>query len=59
MKKGGADRHKPLLSALKKAGFKVENLEQQGKKTVITVTPVIQNAGSVKKPPPKAKAKDD
>jgi hypothetical protein len=33
-----------MLTALKKAGFKVENLEQQDKKTVITVTPVVQNA---------------
>jgi hypothetical protein len=39
MKKEGFDHHKPLLSALKKAGLKVRSIEQQGKKTVITVTP--------------------
>ena len=42
MQKDEVDRHKPIIAALKKAGFKVENLEQQGKKTVITVSPAVR-----------------
>jgi hypothetical protein len=44
MKKGGNDRHKLILTVLKKAGFKVDNLEQHGKKTVITVSHAVQNS---------------
>ena len=38
MKTGDIDHHKPILTALKKAGFKVVETEKHGKKIVITVT---------------------
>jgi hypothetical protein len=34
----GLDRYAPLETALEGAGFKVEEVEKQGKKTVITVS---------------------
>jgi hypothetical protein len=42
---GGFNRYKPLLSALKKAGFKVVELVEQKKKTVITVSPFKTRRG--------------
>ena len=33
------DRHKSLMIALKKAGFKVDEVTQHDKKTVLTVSP--------------------
>ena len=44
MKKEKTNRLKPVLAALKKAGFTVEEVAEQGKKTVITVAPADQNA---------------
>jgi hypothetical protein len=41
-------RHEPILTALKEAGFKVDTVEQEEKKTVITVTPAEQNTESSK-----------
>jgi hypothetical protein len=38
MEKGGLDRYAPLETALNEAGFTVEDLEKQGKRTVITVS---------------------
>ena len=38
MKIGCLDRYKPILTALKKAGFKVDEVVEQDKKTVITVS---------------------
>ena len=38
MKTGDINHHKPMLTALKKAGFKVAEVEKHGKKIVITVT---------------------
>jgi hypothetical protein len=38
METGSLDRHAPLETALKRAGFTVEGVEQQDKKTVITVS---------------------
>jgi tRNA U55 pseudouridine synthase TruB len=38
MKTGDINQHKPMLTALKKAGFKVVELVKHGKKIVITVT---------------------
>ena len=49
MKTGFFNRHKPLLTALKRAGFKVDNAVEQNKKTVITVTPAKQSAADVQK----------
>jgi hypothetical protein len=46
MKTGGIGPYEPILTALKKAGLKVGNLEHQGKKTVITVSPMVQNIES-------------
>jgi hypothetical protein len=40
MKKTGHDRHKPLKIALKKAGYKVDKVEQGGQKTVFTVSKI-------------------
>ncbi|MDR1837799.1 MAG: hypothetical protein LBQ89_09095 [Treponema sp.] len=37
MGNGNLDRYKPIKTALKRVGFKVEKIEKQGKKTVITV----------------------
>ena len=45
MKNGFRRRHKPMLKALKMAGLKVDDVETQDNKTVITVTPNEQNAG--------------
>jgi hypothetical protein len=39
MKIGDFDRYKPILTVLKKAGFKVVEVVEQNKKTVITVSP--------------------
>ena len=38
MKTGDINYHKPMQTALKKAGFKVVEVEKHGKKIVITVT---------------------
>jgi hypothetical protein len=38
MKTGSFDRYAPLKTALNGTGFKVESVEQQDKKTVITVS---------------------
>jgi len=38
MKTGDINHHKPMLTVLKKAGFKVVETEKHGKKIVITVT---------------------
>jgi len=35
-----ADRYKPMQAALKKAGFKVDEVEKQDEKTVITISPI-------------------
>jgi hypothetical protein len=37
MDNGGLLSKKPLMTALKEAGFSIENVRKQGKKTVITV----------------------
>jgi len=39
MKIRNLDRCKPILTALKKTGFKVVEVVEQDKKTVITVSP--------------------
>ncbi|MCL1813499.1 MAG: hypothetical protein FWG29_08270 [Treponema sp.] len=39
MKNGFLDRHKPILTALKEAGFQVDGVVEQEKKTVITISP--------------------
>jgi hypothetical protein len=38
MKIGGLGRYEPLETALNETGFKVDEVEKQGKKTVITVS---------------------
>jgi hypothetical protein len=38
METANLDRHTPLETALNRAGFTVEGIEQQDKKTVITVS---------------------
>jgi F0F1-type ATP synthase epsilon subunit len=38
MKMGDINHHKPMLTALKKAGFKVVEVVKQDKKTLITVS---------------------
>jgi hypothetical protein len=38
MEKGSLDRYAPLETVLNEAGFTVEDLEKQGKRTVITVS---------------------
>jgi hypothetical protein len=43
MRKTGHDRHKPLKTALKKAGYKVNKVEQSNKKTVFTVSKIINS----------------
>jgi hypothetical protein len=43
MKTDNFDRYIPLETALKEAGFKVDEVEKQGKKTVVTVTRYVQN----------------
>jgi hypothetical protein len=48
----GLDRYAPLETALKGVGFKVDEVEKQGKRTVITVIP--RRAGG--KRPVKAKS---
>ena len=40
MKFGFINQYKPLLVALKKAGFKAEEMVKQGNKTIITISPV-------------------
>jgi hypothetical protein len=40
MEMDGLDRYAPLETALNEAGFKVDEVEKQGEKTVITVSPV-------------------
>ena len=47
MENSFTDRSKPILTAIKKAGLKVDKVDKRGKKTVITVTP----AGKSKKVP--------
>jgi len=37
MDNGGVSCKKPLITALKEAGFSIDNIRKQGKKTVITV----------------------
>ena len=37
MDNSGLPCKKPLITALKEAGFSIENIKKQGKKTVITV----------------------
>jgi hypothetical protein len=37
MDNNGSPCEKPLKTALKEAGFSIENIKRQGKKTVITV----------------------
>ena len=49
MKIGGEKRHKPIITALKEAGYTVETLEQQGKKIVITVSQAKKTASKRKK----------
>jgi len=39
MKIRGIDRYKAILTAIKKTGLKVVEVERKGKKTVITVSP--------------------
>ena len=43
MEFGFFDRHKSILKALKKVGFKVGEVVEQEKKTVITVSTARQN----------------
>jgi hypothetical protein len=38
MKTDNVDRYIPLETALKGAGFKVDEVEKQGKKTIITIS---------------------
>jgi hypothetical protein len=38
MKIGDSDRYTPFETALKEAGFKIDEIEKQDKKTVITVS---------------------
>jgi hypothetical protein len=38
MKNGNFDRYEPVKTALKGVGFKVDTVEKQDKKTVITVS---------------------
>jgi hypothetical protein len=44
MEKGSLDRYEPLKTALTEAGFKVDEVEKQGKRTVITVSRCGQGA---------------
>lgn len=44
MKTGSRNRQKPLLTALKKAGYKVDDVAQGEKRTVITVSAPVQSA---------------
>ncbi|MCL2792504.1 MAG: hypothetical protein FWD87_05365 [Spirochaetaceae bacterium] len=44
MKFTSVDTYEPLLIALEKAGLKVSEIEKQGKKTVITVSPAGINS---------------
>jgi hypothetical protein len=44
MKSDFRNRHKPLVTALKRAGYKVDDVAQQEKRTVITVTAPAQSA---------------
>ena len=49
MEFGFSGRHKPILKALKKAGFNVDEVVEQDKKTVITISSAGQNTnGEVK-----------
>ena len=45
MKSGFHGRRKPIVKALKKAGFKVNEVIKQEKKTVIIVTHDAENTG--------------
>ena len=56
MKNGFLDRHKPILTALKEAGFQVDEVVEQEKKTVITISPATEDSigvheSRVKTPP--------
>ena len=42
MKNGFLDRHKSILTALKEAGFQVDEVVEQEKKTVITISPAAE-----------------
>ena len=42
MKNGFLDRHKPIVTALKEAGYQVDEVVEQEKKTVITISPVVE-----------------
>ena len=44
MKSGARDHHNPLVTALKEAGFTVDGVVKQDKKTIITVSPAEQSA---------------
>ena len=48
MKNGFLDRHKPILTALKEAGFQVDEVVEQEKKTVITISPAAENSKGVR-----------
>jgi predicted RNA-binding protein len=38
------DRHKPVVTALKKAGYQVDEITEQEKKTIITISPAKQSS---------------
>jgi hypothetical protein len=48
MKNGFLDRHKPILTALKEAGFQVDEVVEPEKKTVITISPAAENSKGVR-----------
>ena len=58
MKNGFLERHKSILTALKEAGFQVDKVVEQEKKTVITISPAAENSKGVResrvKTPPDA-----
>jgi len=56
MKFGNIDHSKPVLTALKKAGFKVDEVVKQDKKTVITVSG--NNEGNPVSPKEKVRKKE-
>jgi hypothetical protein len=54
MEKGSLDHHAPLETALTGVGFRVDRVEKQGKRTVITVSRCGQSGKTPVFPNPKA-----
>lgn len=58
MKFGCIDRYKPMLAALKRAGFEVGEVIKQDRKTVITVSPATARTAKTKSFPLKEEVQD-